>query len=104
TDRAFQPRGKQVSRPQGIWYTPTTGIWQTVWIEPVAEAYVKTLKITPDIDKSEVRIDVGGGGLIGDANISATVLEGEKEVGVAKGLIGTELVIKVPEAKLWTPD
>ena len=38
TDAGSQPRGKQVRKPHGIWYTSTTGIWQTVWLEPVAEA------------------------------------------------------------------
>jgi hypothetical protein len=40
TDASTQPRGKQVRNPQGIWYTPTTGIWQTVWLEPVADSRV----------------------------------------------------------------
>ena len=37
TDKGYQPRGKQVLNPNGIWYTPVSGIWQTVWIEPVAK-------------------------------------------------------------------
>ena len=41
TDDGYQPRGKQVNKPQGIWYTPVTGIWQTVWLEPVPEHYRK---------------------------------------------------------------
>lgn len=52
TDKGYQPRGKQVSRPEGIWYTPVTGIWQTVWLEPVSESYIQDLRITPDIDNS----------------------------------------------------
>ena len=41
TDKGYQPRGKQVSTPEGIWYTPVTGIWQTVWMEPVNHSYIK---------------------------------------------------------------
>jgi beta-galactosidase/beta-glucuronidase len=50
TDKGFQPRGKQVSKPHAIWYTAVTGIWQTVWIEPVSKAHISSLKTTPDID------------------------------------------------------
>ena len=51
-----QPRGKQTTNPGGIMYTPTTGIWQTVWLEPVAKASIKDLKIVPDIDRKVVRL------------------------------------------------
>ena len=56
TDAGTQPRGKQVRKPNGIWYTPTSGIWQTVWLEPVNAAYITDLKITPDVDNSAVTI------------------------------------------------
>ena len=60
TDGSFQPRGKQIRKPHGIWYTPTTGIWQTVWLEPVPKTYVRALQITPDLDKNIVtfKLDV----------------------------------------------
>lgn len=48
TDKGTQPRGKQVSNPEGIWYSPVSGIWQTVWLEPVAEKHISNLRITPD--------------------------------------------------------
>ena len=57
-DRGEQPRGKQVEKPGGIWYTPVTGIWQTVWLEPVAEQHITHLKTTPDIDKKEIKVEV----------------------------------------------
>ncbi|MCG3123233.1 MAG: Beta-galactosidase [Phycisphaerales bacterium] len=49
TDAGQQPRGKQVRKPEGIWYTPCTGIWQTVWIEPVPPAGISTVEIVPDL-------------------------------------------------------
>ena len=58
TDKGFQPRGKQVENPGGIWYTAVTGIWQTVWLEPVPKTYIRSLKIVPDIDKGIARFDV----------------------------------------------
>src|SRR5438132_1461553 len=48
TDAGTQPRGKQVRNPRGIWYTPTTGIWQTVWLEPVPTTYIECVSIVPD--------------------------------------------------------
>ncbi len=56
TDSGPQPRGKQVLHPHGIWYTAVTGIWQTVWLEPVPGAYVSGLVITPDVDAGAVRV------------------------------------------------
>ena len=51
TDDGYQPRGKQVNRPEGIWYTPVSGIWQTVWLEAVPQQYIKQVKTTPDLDR-----------------------------------------------------
>ena len=58
TDKGYQPRGKQVSNPGGIWYTPVSGIWQTVWMEPVAETYIANLRTLPDIDTNTLMVDV----------------------------------------------
>lgn len=54
------PRGKQswTDESQGIWYTRTTGIWQTVWLEPVSEYHIDRIKLTPDIDKGVIEIDL----------------------------------------------
>ncbi len=51
TNRGYQPRGKQVEKPRGIWYTSVTGIWGTVWLEPVSATHVRSLHIVPDIDR-----------------------------------------------------
>ena len=56
TERSGNTRGKQKTRRGGIWYTPQSGIWQTVWIEAVPECYVKALRITPDFDRALVEI------------------------------------------------
>ena len=53
TDSALQPRGKQVLNPNGIWYTAVSGIWQTVWLEPVPAAYIREIAMTPDIDSHQ---------------------------------------------------
>src|SRR5690606_12128198 len=51
TDTGTQARGKQVLDPKGIWYTPVTGIWQSVWLEPVSRTYVDSILPEPDIDR-----------------------------------------------------
>jgi beta-galactosidase/beta-glucuronidase len=62
SDANWQPRGKQVNEPKGIWYTPTTGIWQTVWLETVPAASIADVKVVPDVDAGKVRITVLGRG------------------------------------------
>ena len=54
TDNDFQPRGKQVMNPRGIWYTPVSGIWQSVWIEPVATAHVADYNVVSDIKSNSL--------------------------------------------------
>ena len=56
TDASWHTRGKQKTKRGGIWYTPQSGIWQTVWLEAVPESYIKSLRITPDFDESAVEI------------------------------------------------
>ena len=103
TDSGAQPRGKQVSKPGGIWYTPVSGIWQTVWLEPVAkDAYIRAVRITPDVDKGEVEfvVDVVGMGdlvLIGDKSQAGIKVR-------VKGKPGEAIRMKVENAKLWSPD
>ena len=58
TNEGSQPRGKQVRKPGGIFYTPTSGIWQTVWMEPVNSAFIEGLHIVPDVDGGKVQITV----------------------------------------------
>ena len=58
TDVGYQPRGKQVNNPSGIWYTPVSGIWQTVWLEPVPVKYIAGIRTTPDIDRKTLRVEV----------------------------------------------
>ena len=61
TNNGPQPVGKQANRPQGIWYTAVSGIWQTVWLEPVNENHIASMKITPDIDLNRLRIEARTG-------------------------------------------
>jgi hypothetical protein len=105
TDRGSQPRGKQVNDPKGIYYTPTSGIWQSVWLEPVSETHLAGLTLTPDLDARCLRVkpEVAGAGEAGDLTIEATALAGDAAVGRARGRAGTELVLPVPSPRLWSP-
>ncbi|WP_261387942.1 sugar-binding domain-containing protein [Chitinophaga pinensis] len=58
SDLGPNPHGKQVLNPEGIMYTPSSGIWQTVWLEVVPQSYIASLRFTPDIDKQEIRVGV----------------------------------------------
>ena len=97
------PRGKQTLDPGGIMYTPASGIWQTVWLEPVAAGGIEDLRLTPDVDAGELGVVVE---TFGDANrpVSIALLDGDKTVTVARGVSGETLRLKVDDAKLWTPD
>ena len=105
TDAAAQPRGKQVSKPSGIWYTSVTGIWQTVWIEPVGETAINDLSLVPDIDAGSLSITATtNGAKAEDATITAIALEAGREVGRTTGKASQPMSIPVPKAKHWSPD
>ena len=90
TDTGFQPRGKQVSKPGGIWYTSVTGIWQTVWLEPVPEQHIANLRTTPDLDAGCIRVKAEG---VQHGIVEATLLADGKPVSSASALAGEEAEI-----------
>jgi len=104
SDAGTQPRGKQVRKPGGIWYTPTTGIWQTAWLEPVVEGALADLKLVPDIDKGELNITARVFGEAANLSVEAVAWDGDKEVGRAAGPPGKVSSFAVPNPKLWSPD
>lgn len=107
TDENMQPVGKQRRYPAGggdIFYTSTSGIWQTVWMEPVEQAYISDVRTTPDVDNSTLTFDVALKGTIG-GNVKVSVMEGENivaEKSVPAENV-TNLVLDIPNAKLWSP-
>ena len=108
TDDGQQPRGKQVRRPRGIWYTAVTGIWQTVWLESVPAQYVSALKIEPDLDNQRVRVTVAtSGGRTGvETPYRIVVRESGREVARAGGNnIGSlsPTTIALPNVHKWSP-
>lgn len=104
TNDGPQPIGKQINNPHGIWYTPVTGIWQTVWVEKVPATYIASTKQEPDIDKGtlEIMVDVNGA-QPGDI-LSYKVMDGNNIVGEFTNAVNKSFSIPVKNAKLWSPD
>lgn len=87
-------RGKQKTKRGGIWYSPQSGIWQSVWMESVPEEYIKGVRITPDFDKEQVRFDFDGA-----EGVQITVYDGSDIIADT-----TDRVIKIPSFKAWSPE
>ena len=96
------PLGKQRLDPSGIWYTPSSGIWQTVWMEPVARDHVDSLKLTPDL--STDRLTVEARGVRDGVPITATAYDGKRKVATARGRTGEPLSLRIGNPRLWSPD
>ena len=103
TDRGPQPRGKQVLKPESIWYTAVTGIWQTVWLEPVPRAHVDGLVVTPDLDAGAVRVSVAVAGGAPASRMTVRVLEGTRPVAVASVPSDSAVTIPIAHPRLWSP-
>ncbi len=104
TDKGFQARGKQVSEPQGIWYTAVTGIWQTVWLEPVPDSSVEALKMVPDIDAGVLEISVQCRGTEATDTVLAVATADGKRVATALAPVGNPIALMIDEPRLWSPD
>ena len=102
TDKGPQPNGKQVVNPHGIWYTPVTGIWQTVWLEAVPETYVRHTRNTPDTDKGTIEVNTSVDNLIEGDLISISVWKDNQKIAEQSGN-DTSIIIPVPDAQLWSP-
>lgn len=103
TDEGPQPRGKQVKNPEGIWYTPVTGIWQTVWLEAVPSTYIKSVKPTPDVDSSSLRILVDVEESQPGDVVTVDIHDGATKVAGQKTTPGQASSITIDNPKLWSP-
>lgn len=99
TDDGHQQRGKQALKPFGFWYTATSGIWQSVWLEPVSENRIDSVRLTPDIDRKVISVDAK---LIGEGRLSATVYDADNVI--FEGEIDSKADISIPDVKLWSPE
>ena len=104
TDKGYQPRGKQVSNPGGIWYTPVSGIWQTVWLEPVAPIYIKNVRTLPDIDRNILSLDVEKSEQYADIVAEVNVYDNGKLVARGSSVNNAAVEVQMPaDVKLWSP-
>jgi beta-galactosidase/beta-glucuronidase len=104
TDESYQPRGKQVNKPEGIWYTPVSGIWQTVWIEPVAKKHIAAVVPTANIDAGQLSVNVCVANAAHGDLVEVAVKDAGKVVAKAKSAAGQQIDISIPDAKLWSPE
>jgi beta-galactosidase/beta-glucuronidase len=101
-----QPRGKQQIPQQGIWYTPVSGIWQTVWLEAVStEAWLQEVKIIPDIDAQTVTIiPLANKPLVDGYEVMLEVFDSEKSIAITNVPPDKTAIIKITNPRLWSPD
>ncbi|MBQ8505437.1 MAG: glycoside hydrolase family 2 [Clostridia bacterium] len=101
TDKSYHTNGKQSSRRGGMWYTPQSGIWQTVWLESVPSQYISSAKITPDFDNAQVIVEWDCNF---DEPVTVVVMDGEEQVAKADGK--NFVKIPFPDGKFtpWTPE
>lgn len=103
SDDGPQPRGKQVKKPAGIWYTPVTGIWQTVWLETVPETYITALRSTPDLDKATVTINAAIETLQPGDQLLVSAWNNKEKIAEYTGS-ETNITLHIPDPKTWSPD
>lgn len=104
TSNGEQPRGKQAYNPSGIFYTPVSGIWQTVWLEPVGEHFIANVKTTPDIDKSQIKVEVATDKVLNGDLLEVKLFDGATLVATGKALGGEIIELTLKNQKLWSPE
>jgi beta-galactosidase/beta-glucuronidase len=102
SDDGPQPRGKQVKNPNSIWYTPVTGIWQTVWVEAVNESHLSSIKLVPDLDKKQLAVSAEVRNLRAGDKIRVTALSLGRKVGEQESA-SSNLELSFSEVKVWSP-
>src|SRR5258706_7174687 len=103
SDAGAQPRGKQVRDPKSIWYTRTTGVWQWVWLEPVADVHVESIRLDPDPRAGSIEVAVGAPRATPATRLEAEVSVQGRVIAKANGPSSGPLRIDVPDPHLWSP-
>lgn len=100
-----QPIGKQKTNPEGIFYTPVSGIWQTVWLEPIPNHSISSLKMTPNIDNSLLSVIIEGDiSYTKEDRLTIKVFDGKEVIINKKGSFGEIVNLNIPDQKLWSPN
>lgn len=104
TNDGYQGIGKQHNNPERLWYTAVSGIWQTVWLEPVSAKSIASLKTTPNIDTNKLVVDVDTKNTVAGDIVEVILKEGDNVVSSTKSAAGLKIELPVPNAKLWSPE
>ncbi len=104
TNDGPQPRGKQVKDPEGIWYTPVTGIWQTVWLEAVPETHILHTKNTPDVDNNTFTVAAEVANPQAGDQLRVKIMEEGNTVAEQTVAAGEEASVSLENPTLWSPD
>ncbi len=104
SDEGPQPNGKQVVKPRGIWYTPVTGIWQTVWLEGVPNTHIVSTKHTADIDEGKMLVQTKIENAKDGDKVEVNILDGNQLLNKVVANVGETVSLSVPNAKLWSPE
>lgn len=104
TNDGPQPRGKQINDPHGIWYTPVTGIWQTVWLERVSDSHIVSTKQTPDVDQSTLRVSAKVEGAQAGDQITIEAYDQQNKIAEQTAAVDSELALQLTNVQLWSPN
>lgn len=104
TDEGPQPRGKQVRNPEGIWYTPVTGIWQTVWLEGVSPTYITSTRHTPNVDLSTLTVHTTVEGIKPGDKVRISAFDQSSKVAEVVVSPQSDATLSLSNPKLWSPD
>jgi beta-galactosidase/beta-glucuronidase len=103
SDDGPQPRGKQVKTPNSIWYTPVTGIWQTVWLEAVPQTYIASTIQTPDVDAKALKVKAVIEKVKPGDQVKVSAWDGSSKVAEKTIEANSEISLSIPNPKLWSP-
>lgn len=103
TDQGPQPRGKQVNNPHGIWYTPVSGVWQTVWLETVPDTHIVSTKQTPDVDNKKLEFKANVAQAKAGDVILLEAFDGQHKIAEQKNEVTQAIQLSVPNVELWSP-
>lgn len=99
-----KPRGKQSLAPEGIFYTASLGIWQTIWLEPVSSVCIDGLNLTADVEAKVLRLRVAVNSLAEDVRVEVVASSSGVEAGRVAGFANTELSLPIVQPRLWSPE
>jgi beta-galactosidase/beta-glucuronidase len=103
SDDGPQPRGKQIKNPHGIWYTPVTGIWQTVWLETVPATYISGLRNASDRKTKQILVTPEVAGVADGQQVKVSVWK-DGNILAEQTVNPTETAkLTIKDAELWTP-